>query len=124
MSYEDFLQTCLGKKPTQSTFPQGGNRPPDPPPQSPQKLSSPLQQGAQRYINWLKESPLNVEVWSDMMSTPSNIDNEVEIMKVLRQVSPDIKLETENVKTRWNEKENSVQLFLHFKGTREGYSII
>ena len=67
-----------------------------------------------------------------MMSTSSNIDPQaermkvlrlVELMKLLRQISPDIKFEKENVKARWNEKEYTVRLFLHFKGTYEKYSI-
>ena len=87
-------------------------------------------------MDWLKglvtepSSPQAVENWSRMMSNPSKsekqLTHQVELITVLRDVSPvcDIKLETDKVTTRWSDEENTVRLYLHFMGTHERYSFV
>jgi hypothetical protein len=95
---------------------------PPPPQQAAQKLSDRFTKVAQKYLQWLTAPSFRGEDLYSMMSTiTDSTKREVELIKVIRQLCPDMGVDKENSDIEWNEKTNTVFLLLRLKGKHTGY---
>jgi hypothetical protein len=99
-------------------------RQPPPPQQATQKPSDRFTKVAENYLQWLMAPSFHAENLYSMMSkiTDSNKrEARVELIKVIRQLCPDMKVDKENSDLGWNEKTNTVFLSLCLNGKHTGY---
>ena len=87
-----------------------------------EKPSDRLTRSAEKYLKWLTAPQVDDQARYDMMSTAMNTAvREVQLIKIIRQLCPDMRVDKPNSDIGWNENFNTVFLFLHLKGTHTGY---
>ena len=119
MSFEDFLNTCLGKEKKLESSSQD-------------HISDPLGRGSKKYMTWLNDlvgtsaTDKALKDWTGMMPThsESQFQRHMELINALWKTSPkgDIELEMKKVPMTWDNKKNTVQISLHFKRRHKMYA--
>ena len=93
------------------------------PAQKAKKPSDQLTKCAERYLKWLTAPQLDDQARYNMMSIVTNTTiREVELIKIIRQLCPNVRVDRPNSDIGWND--HTVFLWLHLNGTHTGYLLL
>jgi hypothetical protein len=102
------------------------------PPQTPSRRVTPivakpsdrLRNCAERYLRWFTAGVVDREARYNMMASNTAtraIDREIELIKMVRQFCPDLRVDMNKSDMGWNEKSNTAFLLLYLNGTHSRY---